>query len=185
MTKFTHKDIPGWFDFENFYTKMVSEANNKAKFVEIGAWFGKSTCFLAQQIKESGKNISLKVVDTWEGSIDEPTLAKVVEEHGGSIYKAFQSNMEKAEVDKIITPLINTSIEASKQFKDKSLDFIFIDASHDYDSVIEDIKAWLPKLKKGGTIAGHDWCTYGSVQNAVKDSFKEFEVMGNVWYLKP
>ena len=39
----------------------------------------------------------------------------------------------------------------------QSLDFVYIDARHDYDGCLEDIVAWYPKLKKGGLIAGHDF----------------------------
>ena len=52
---------------------------------------------------------------------------------------------------------ISTSIEGAKKFKDASVDFVYIDANHAYKYVKEDIVAWLPKIKKGGVIAGHDW----------------------------
>ena len=55
-----------------------------------------------------------------------------------------------------ITKVKMTSIEASKQYADGSLDFVYIDADHAYASVVEDINAWKPKVKPGGYIAGHD-----------------------------
>ncbi len=51
------------------------------------------------------------------------------------------------------------SAEAVKRFKDESLDFVYIDCSHDYKSVIKDIKTWSKKVKKGGIVAGHDYIT--------------------------
>ena len=48
-------------------------------------------------------------------------------------------------------------MEASKKFSDGSLDFVYIDARHEYDSVKEDIVSWLPKIKKGSFIGGHDY----------------------------
>lgn len=46
---------------------------------------------------------------------------------------------------------------ASEMFEDSSLDFIYIDANHAYNFVLEDINLWFPKLKKGGILAGHDY----------------------------
>lgn len=54
--------------------------------------------------------------------------------------------------------LVNSwSVDASKMFKDESIDYIFIDANHSYEWVVEDMKAWIPKIKKGGIVMGHDY----------------------------
>lgn len=50
-----------------------------------------------------------------------------------------------------------TSEEATTRVEDRSLDFVYIDARHDYESVREDIELWLPKVRPGGVIAGHDY----------------------------
>ena len=47
---------------------MVAQAPDGTALVEVGAWLGKSTAYLAGRIRESGKNITLHVVDTWRGS---------------------------------------------------------------------------------------------------------------------
>ena len=54
------------------------------------------------------------------------------------------------------------SVDAATMFKDNSLDLVFIDADHKYESIKDDINAWLPKIKKGGIICGHD---YGGADN--------------------
>jgi Methyltransferase domain len=50
-----------------------------------------------------------------------------------------------------------TSVEAAKRVPDHSLDFAYIDARHDYESVKEDIAAWCAKVRPGGILAGHDY----------------------------
>jgi hypothetical protein len=50
-----------------------------------------------------------------------------------------------------------TSLEAAGRVPDAGLDFAYIDARHDYDSVLEDLGAWFPKVRPGGIIAGHDY----------------------------
>jgi len=50
-----------------------------------------------------------------------------------------------------------TSKEASLHVPDESLDFVYVDARHDYCSVKEDLELWWPKVRAGGFIAGHDF----------------------------
>ena len=65
-------------------------------------------------------------------------------------------------------------MQPPKLFENESLDFIFIDACHDYECVVDDLNAWFPKLKKNGIIAGHDYYAgfYG-VEKAVNEFFYE------------
>ena len=51
----------------------------------------------------------------------------------------------------------NLSVSAAATVAEHSLDFAYIDARHDYDGVLEDLKAWWPKLCPGGLLAGHDY----------------------------
>lgn len=64
-----------------------------------------------------------------------------------------------------------SSVDAAKEIQDNSLDFCYIDAAHDYDSVKKDINAWWPRIKKGGVFCGHD---YGSKHVGVAKAVDEF-----------
>ena len=65
-----------------------------------------------------------------------------------------------------------TGVAASQAFTDLSLDFVYIDGDHSYEFVSTDIKAWWPRVKSGGILAGHDYTpgnpekdhTYGVIQ---------------------
>lgn len=48
------------------------------------------------------------------------------------------------------------SAVVAEYFSNESLDFVYIDGNHNYEAVKQDIKAWWPKVKKGGIIGGHD-----------------------------
>ena len=50
------------------------------------------------------------------------------------------------------------SADAAKTVPDDSLDFVYLDARHDFNGVFEDLSVWWPKLKMGGILAGHDYC---------------------------
>ncbi len=57
------------------------------------------------------------------------------------------------------------STEASKKFEKESIDFIYVDARHDYCGVKEDLEHYWPILKQGGIIAGHDYHENGEIRN--------------------
>ena len=49
------------------------------------------------------------------------------------------------------------SVSAAREFADNTLDFVYVDARHEYEGCLEDLKAWYPKLRKGGLVSGHDF----------------------------
>lgn len=171
---FTHESIPGWFNFEDIYTDMV-QSHKTGVFVEVGAWLGRSTAYMGQLLRDNPEcMVDFYAVDTWKGSPGDNAFDKELEEHGGDVYDAFSQNMEKCGVRDFVIPLRMTSVEAAANFGDESLDFVFIDAAHDYDSVSADLRAWLPKVKLRGTIAGHDH-SHEPVQRALKEQIPEAE----------
>jgi len=159
--------IDGWFDFKEFYTQMVNKFPTGSHFVEIGAWLGKSTSYMTVEIINSGKNIKFDVIDTWEGS------KNFVDEEAYKInadpYEVFTKNLSR--VKDYINPIKGSSDVTYELYENESLDFVFIDAGHDYISVKNDIKNWYPKVKKNGIIAGHDYYVYPDVKKAVDEYF--------------
>jgi predicted O-methyltransferase YrrM len=178
----SYAEIPGWFDEEWLYDRMIAQAPNNATFVEVGCWLGKSTAYCASRIQECGKAISFYAVDTWLGSPSEPDMVEAAARAGGSVYDLFLANMEAAGVVDAIRPLRLPSVAAATLFANRSLDFVFIDADQSCAAVQGDIAAWRPKIKCGGVLAGHDWKTYASVQQAVTAMLpRDFAVEGNCW----
>ena len=49
------------------------------------------------------------------------------------------------------------SKDAAQTFKDGVLDFVYIDANHEYKFVLEDIEVWTPKVRNGGIVSGDDY----------------------------
>jgi SAM-dependent methyltransferase len=166
MEHFYHNIGEDWFSYPQLYKSIVDNSQDGAHIVEVGSWKGRSASFMAVEIINSNKNIKFDCVDTWKGSIEHTTYDVVTEE---KLYDVFLSNIEP--VKHIINPIRMTSIEASKLYEDNSLDFVFIDASHEYEDVKADILAWLPKVKIGGILAGHDYDTFEGVNKAVDEIF--------------
>jgi predicted O-methyltransferase YrrM len=161
-----YESIHGWFDYQDLYSFAV-KTFNEGLFVEVGSWLGRSASHLAVEIINSGKPISLHCVDTWLGSEEHYQTEEVV--RTGQLYNQFLKNIEP--VKNIITPVKKTSLEASLDYKDGSLDFVFLDAAHDYHSITEDIKAWYPKVKSGGIFSGHDYQPHWPGVVAAVDEF--------------
>ena len=81
--------------------------------------------------------------------------------------------------------LIKTSAEGSKDFKDNSLDFVYIDGCHRYRFAFQDISLWTPKVKVGGLVGGHDWPTQPireAVEDYCQDNGIKFENDGSDWW---
>lgn len=64
---------------------------------------------------------------------------------------------EKFKHNKKVKIIKNYSIIAAKEFEDNSLDWVYIDAAHHYKAVLNDLNAWMPKIKIGGYLCGDDF----------------------------
>ena len=174
--------LDGWFDFEDVYIFAVNVAPDIAHFVEVGAFLGKSTSFMAVEIAQSTKDIRFDVIDTWQGSLEHQPGAEHArsEVSGGTLYEQFRRNMKP--VAHLLNPIQASSLEAVKRYKDSSLDFVFLDASHTYEDVKADIQAWKPKIKKGGYLGGHDFqIDFPGVVQAVQEEIPEYMRLGFSW----
>jgi hypothetical protein len=161
------QEIPGWSsDIEPFYEQLATSLPQGGTFVEVGVLFGRSlSC-----IGTLRPDLDLWGVDTWQGS------AEATEAMSGSVINAFNNAflgfvemMSKFAPDilgrlhVLRAPSTAIGIEA---------DAVFIDAAHDLESVRADIKHWLPYVKPGGIIAGHDYQPdYPGVRQAVDEAF--------------
>jgi len=71
-----------------------------------------------------------------------------------------------------VTIIKKASMEAVKDVADGSLDFVYIDADHLFESVILDIIHWSRKVRVGGIVSGHDYCCdYQSGVMAAVDAY--------------
>jgi predicted O-methyltransferase YrrM len=175
-----YKSIPGFFNYECVYDKVIDKLETGANIVEVGVWKGMSVAYAAVKVLQLKKDIKIYAVDTFEGSSGEVGPLDKNSINSDSVYEECRTNLEP--VSSIVSIIRSDSIEASKMFDDQSLDFVFIDAAHSYQYVKADIEAWLPKVKSGGFIGGHDYLNSdpthadGGVTRAVQEIFKDYNI---------
>jgi len=137
------------------------------KMVEIGSYEGESTELFALLFDE------VVAVDRWTTyhALDLSGVEKTFD-----VLLSYYTNIQKIKAD---------SVEASEQFQDGELDFVYIDGSHEYENVKRDILAWKPKIRVGGYIGGHDYSGIPSVTQAVDECLgvPDKTFMDNSWFV--
>ena len=136
---------------------------------EIGVAWGKH----ANQMLTTIPELKLLLVDPWIafGGNSNRRMEK--------IFQSCKKRIDNKNAQYIRIP----SIEAVKKIKDESLDFVYIDGLHDFDSIMLDIIMWAPKVRKNGIISGHDYCN--KYQFGIIEAVKTYTYAHNIhqWYI--
>jgi hypothetical protein len=144
-------------------TRQDLAAHFAAKGYTRGAEIGVERGKFSEVLCESIPGLSLLAVDAWstkpgyrehvtQQELDtfEKQTRKRLQKYGAHVVKGF-------------------SVDVARTVPDGSLDFVYIDADHAEAAVIADLKAWVPKVKRGGIVSGHDY-NLSSVKRAVRDA---------------
>jgi hypothetical protein len=138
---------------EDYLAKKIS--GKKLNILEVGSWFGLGST--KKFIKHMNSSSNLFLVDPWEkySRTDEiPTTSKMnifVNSAYNSVYELVEKNKNKNIF------IIKAQFEKLDDFlKEDYFDFIYIDGSHYYHSVMQDIKISKKIIKRGGVICGDD-----------------------------
>ncbi len=173
-------DIPGWFQWRSAQEEAVHHFPDGSRFVEVGNFLGRSLCSLAETAQLGGRHYTLVGVDTCRGSGIEGPRGKdyhgaVVAEGGGTFAGMLHKNIVDCGYDDVISLIVADSITASTFFADRSIDWVHLDARHDFKQVHADIRAWLPKVKVGGWLSGDDYdeIKWPEVVSAVRELMPE------------
>lgn len=125
--------------------------------VEIGVYEGNHAEYILKNKFFKNRNVKLRnlyLVDPFEEYIDS-NKNTYMDKGQGDLY--FENLKEKFKKYKNVKIIRKKSVDASKDFKDESLDFIYIDGNHQYESFKDDLEYWYPKVKKFGVISGDDY----------------------------
>lgn len=167
-----------WFTYQDFYEAAASDPAFKI-FVEVGVWKGHSLCHLVKKLQERATPFTVFAVDLWDKLPKENELWHSHQEQMPILYSIYNYVLSKTGTRKDVFDYRMNSLDAARDFRDGSVDFCFLDASHDKEAVLQDLDAWYPKVRKGGIIAGHDISSRG-VFEAVREFNFGCGVMENV-----
>jgi predicted O-methyltransferase YrrM len=148
--------------FIDMLQKLVGEIELGSTMIEIGSFMGEST-FLFASTSYFNKIYS---IDPYDG--DDMGLKHLDLPNWDFIREQYKTNLRYFD---FIEQIEDYSSNVIDKFQDKSIDFVYIDGNHSYDSVKNDIEIFLPKIKDGGIIGGHDYSPYWeTVQEAVNET---------------
>ena len=173
-------DIPGWFHWRAGQEEAVTVFPEGSMFVEVGSFLGRSLCSLADVVRASGRPYTIVSVDTCRGSgaeglSNEDAHGHAVEYGGGTFAGLLHRNVIACGFADDVDVLISSSPKAAAFFPDRSVAWVHLDARHDYDSVVADIRAWAPKVRSGGWLSGDDYDSllWPGVVAAVRDELPD------------
>ena len=165
--------IPGWMSPAELKW-LASMACLRKCIVEIGSYLGRST----RAIADNTSGI-IYAVDDWRG----PRDVDMPEEKRVSLERQFMVNMSGAGN---VVPIFSDHGDSDIIYAIKaseSIDMVFIDGSHDYDSVIRDISRWKSWVNSGTLMCGHD-ISWPDVKRAVSELIPDFKIAPgtDIWY---
>lgn len=144
--------------------------NGWTRGAEIGVLDGEAVFF---RLLDAFPELRMIAVDNWRA--DNPDYGDLTQ-----VGEAFFSKARKYGRSIVLE---GDSAEMAQYVPGTSIDFVFIDASHDYESVKADIAAWTPKVMPGGMVLGHDWSPhFPGVAQAVTEAFGTAQLFeDHVW----
>jgi len=136
---------------------------------EIGVLDGRHSRIMMENVP----GLKLFCIDPWVA------FNRMSEEKIAKIYKRCQDRLKNYDVEYMRM----TSMEAIEKIPDRSLDFVYIDGLHEFDSIMMDLIHWSKKVRFGGIVAGHDY--FANYQMGVMDAANAYTGAHNIndWYV--
>jgi SAM-dependent methyltransferase len=125
---------------------------------KLGVEVGVDRGYFSEYMMKNIPDLKLFGVDPWSNNCYEDyNPYKLSQEYFEGCYNEAVERLKPFDNYKIIRKF---SVDALKDFEDNSLDFVYIDANHDFLHFTEDLQYWFRKVRPGGIISGHDYVYY-------------------------
>lgn len=172
-TRYSRRALPRLFTQDLGYRKGA----------EIGVWRGAYSAAFCQ----ADPALHMLCVDPWEPHRDWLDTKNTLPEPEARIFIEEAYGHARAKLAGLNATIARKfSAEAAAEVPDGSLDFVYIDANHVYDAVTADLEAWVPKVRPGGIVSGHDYRVFKNkpmihVVEAVNAYTKRHQI--SPWYV--
>ncbi len=138
--------------------------------LELGVDEGKYSEILCK----ANPNLVLDGVDPWKMEAYESGIAGVAENQG-YFDRMLKITEERMSPYPNYTIIHGNSADSLDLYEDNSLDFVYIDANHDFPNFVYDLHNWKKKVKVGGIISGHDYAVFSyKKHNHVKRALEAY-----------
>lgn len=134
------------------YTRSYIPELCKSFGLKYGAEVGVASGDFSLQFCQTIPDLKLLCVDSWQVGDDSMSISRGQE----GADKRFKEAKEKLKGYNVKF-LRGKSMDIVREIPYESLDFVYIDACHEFDYVAQDIIEWAKRVKKGGLVSGHDY----------------------------
>jgi predicted O-methyltransferase YrrM len=178
------KSVPGWMtpDELNWLSCEAGKLPEHGSWLEVGTWRGRSASAVILSLPH---NAVFRSIDSWCGTTEIDPASAGTPDAALAEWTDTSQQLKRLREDVMIITQRMTSLAAAITMDDELFDTVFIDGAHDYKSAKDDILAWLPKVKPGGMICGHDRADDGA-HTALTEIFPDGhgEGPGSIWYVR-
>jgi SAM-dependent methyltransferase len=150
---------------------------------KVGAEIGVDEGNYSKLILETNNELKLYAVDPWLKHDEYHEYDS--QEHLDRVYNAYLTRMKNEIKSGRCVIVRKKSMDALGDFKDESLDFVYIDANHEGEHPYNDLNCWAKKVRKGGIIAGHDFIRPRFLKFTIKDALEKYTKEHNInpWFI--
>jgi hypothetical protein len=192
-------DLQGWGSEDPQFEKLIAQLRPQM-ILEVGTWKGASAIHMAKILKKLGLHSARIVcVDTWLGALEfwtnhkDPDRYQSLRLKNGypSVYYTFLANVVLSHQQDVIIPFAAPSSLAARFFRMHGIQFplVYIDGSHEYEDVYNDLVGFWPCVSSGGALFGDDFTPRwpGVIRAVAEFSDKlgaPYTHRGSIWVFK-
>ena len=168
---------------EKIHELMKLVAPLEGSYLQIGAWEGSFSIFLASLISPQ----ELIVLDDWRGLVRQEKDHKSFQvAKKQNVYLHFRNNLRSNAVFNVSPIKSDPYLELLGW--NEPVKFVYLNKDSDYTSVVKILKFLLPYIVQGGIICGNNWNSSnkpylnGGVQRATQSLLRNVNHQGELWW---